>query len=308
MIKIAIVGFGKIAQDQHLPALQKNSDYQLVAIASRNASLDGVAHYTTLEELLDAVPDLDAVSLCAPPAVRYAQARLALAHGKHVFLEKPPGATLSEVEALSEQAKSAGKTLFASWHSRYAQGVAPAKTWLAERTIKAVRVIWKEDVRVWHPGQAWIWEPGGMGIFDPAINALSIVTEILSKPFFLKQAALQVPENCQTPIRAQLDFSYDENAVIHADLDFLQTGPQTWDIQVETDAGQLMLSKGGSQLYINSTLEHEGPDEEYSGLYKRFAELVKSGHSDVDVAPLRHVADAFMYGRRETVEPFYEDK
>ncbi|WP_407362112.1 Gfo/Idh/MocA family oxidoreductase [Pseudomonas luteola] len=308
MIKIAIVGFGKIAQDQHLPALQKNPDYQLVAVASRNASLDGVAHYKTLEELLDAVPDLDAVSLCAPPAVRYAQAQLALAHGKHVFLEKPPGATLSEVEALSEQAKAAGKTLFASWHSRYAQGVAPAKAWLADKTIKAVQVNWKEDVRVWHPGQTWIWEPGGMGIFDPAINALSIVTEILPKPFFLKQAALQVPENCQTPIRAQLEFSYERGAAIQADLDFLQTGPQTWDIHVETDQGKLTLSKGGSQLYIDDQLEKEGPDEEYPGLYARFAELVKSGQSDVDVAPLRHVADAFMYGRRETIEPFHEDK
>ncbi|MFC6477051.1 Gfo/Idh/MocA family protein [Pseudomonas asuensis] len=255
MIKIAIVGFGKIAQDQHLPALQKNSDYQLVAVASRNTSLDGVAHYKTLEALLDAMPELDAVSLCAPPAVRYAQAQLALARGKHVFLEKPPGATLSEVEALSEQAKAAGKTLFASWHSRYAQGVAPAKAWLADKTIKSVQVNWKEDVRVWHPGQAWIWEPGGMGIFDPAINALSIVTEILPKPFFLKQAALQVPENCQTPIRAQLEFSYEAGAAIQADLDFLQTGPQTWDIHVETDKGTLKLSKGGSQLYIDGQLE-----------------------------------------------------
>ncbi|TWI58571.1 D-galactose 1-dehydrogenase [Pseudomonas duriflava] len=303
MIKIALVSFGKIARDQHLPALRNNPDYQLLAIASRNASLDGVAHYKTLEELLEAMPELDAVSLCAPPSVRYEQARLALSRGKHVFLEKPPGATLSEVEALTKQAKTAGVTLFASWHSRYAQGVAPAKAWLAERTIKAVQINWKEDVRVWHPGQAWIWEPGGMGVFDPAINALSIVTHILPKPFFLKEAALQVPSNCQMPIRAQLAFDSD-GVPIQADLDFLQTGPQTWDIHVDTDAGRLTLSKGGSQLYINGQLEQEGPDEEYPGLYVRFAELIRSGQSDVDVAPLQHVADAFMYGRRELVEPF----
>lgn len=41
-------------------------------------------------------------------------------------------------------------------------------------------------------------------------------------------------------------------------------------------------------------------------LYKRFAELVKSGTSDVDLAPLRHVADAFMLGRRKFVEAFYD--
>ena len=42
-IHIAIVGVGKIARDQHLPALAKDADYRLVATASRNASVDGVA-------------------------------------------------------------------------------------------------------------------------------------------------------------------------------------------------------------------------------------------------------------------------
>jgi D-galactose 1-dehydrogenase len=42
-----------------------------------------------------------------------------------------------------------------------------------------VNVIWREDVRVWHPGQDWIWQPGGLGVFDPGINALSIITHIL---------------------------------------------------------------------------------------------------------------------------------
>ena len=39
---------------------------------------------------------VDAVALCTPPQVRYAIAVQALAAGLHVFLEKPPGATLSE--------------------------------------------------------------------------------------------------------------------------------------------------------------------------------------------------------------------
>lgn len=37
--RIAIVGVGKIARDQHLPALAKSADFDLVATASRSNSV-----------------------------------------------------------------------------------------------------------------------------------------------------------------------------------------------------------------------------------------------------------------------------
>ncbi|GAB2782502.1 Gfo/Idh/MocA family oxidoreductase [Halomonas shantousis] len=305
-LKIAIVGFGKIAKDQHLPALRDNPDYELVAIASRNARLEGLPHYSDIETLLDAMPEVDAVSLCTPPQVRYRQAQVALARGKHVMLEKPPGATLSEVEDLRVRAERAQRTLFATWHSRHAAGVARAKAWLTDRNIHRVAIEWKEDVRRWHPGQDWIWQPGGLGVFDPGINALSIATAILPQAFFLTRAELTFPANCQAPIAAQLDFCDANQVPIHAELDFRQTGPQTWDIHVETDAGRLSLSQGGSRLTIDGETVLDGEDVEYAGLYTRFAELIAARRSEVDVAPLRHVADAFMLGRRVETEPFHE--
>ena len=36
------------------------------------------------------------------------------------------------------------------------------------------------------------------------------------------------------------------------------------------------------------------------------AEIIRAGISDVDLAPLRHVADAFMLGRRTVVGAFYD--
>ena len=179
-IRIAIIGIGKIARDQHVPAIRGNSAFSLAATVSpHDAGLDGVPHHASLEELLEQGPAVDAVALCTPPQVRYDLAAQALAKGIHVFLEKPPGATLAEVAALSARADKVGASLFAAWHSRFAAGVAPARAWLAERRIDKVSIIWREDVRVWHPGQAWIWQPGGLGVFDPGINALSIMTEIL---------------------------------------------------------------------------------------------------------------------------------
>jgi L-arabinose 1- dehydrogenase len=201
-ISIGIVGVGKIARDQHLPAIAANDGFKLVACASRNAQVDGVRNYRTLQEMLAAEPELEAVSLCATPQVRFEQARAALVAGKHVMLEKPPGASVVEVSLLAELAREHGCSLFASWHSRYAPAVEAARTWLAGRDIQSVKVLWKEDVRKWHPNQDWIWQPGGLGVFDPGINALSIITRILPHAFFLKSAELWVPSNRQTPIAA----------------------------------------------------------------------------------------------------------
>lgn len=305
-VRLALVGLGKIARDQHLPAIAADPRFELAAVVSRNAELDGVPHFTTLDALLADGIGIDAVSLCTPPQPRHALAQAALVAGKHVMLEKPPGATLSEVEDLRQLAIERGLTLQATWHSRFAAGVEPARQWLAERTVTAARIFWKEDVRVWHPGQDWIWEAGGLGVFDPAINALSIATRILPRPFFLSRGILRVPTNRQSPIQAELDFKDSAGAPIRAELDFLQTGPQSWDIEVDTEDGALKLTNGGAKLWIDGQLIHEGPDREYPGLYDEFARLIADNACDVDVSPLRHVADAFLLGERVAAPPFIE--
>ncbi|WP_027991877.1 Gfo/Idh/MocA family protein [Sinorhizobium meliloti] len=305
-INIAIVGVGKIVRDQHLPALAKNADYRLIAAASRHGTVDGIDNFKSIEAMIDAVPAVEAVSLCMPPQYRYEAARTALAAGKHVFLEKPPGATLSEVADLEALAEEKGVSLFASWHSRYAPAVEGAKAFLASAAIRNVRIIWKEDVRHWHPNQEWIWAAGGLGVFDPGINALSIMTHILPRPVFITSATLEFPENRDAPIAATIAFSDAEKLDVAAEFDWRQTGKQSWDIVAETDAGGMVLSEGGAKLAIDGKIVHEEPEQEYPMLYRRFAEIIKAGRSDVDLAPLRHVADAFMLGRRKFVEAFHD--
>lgn len=305
-IKLAIVGMGKIARDQHLPSLAANPDYQLVAVASPHHRLEGVPNYPDIQTVLREQPEIEAVSICTPPQVRYDIARHALEQNRHVMLEKPPGATLNEVAALVDLAQQRRLALFATWHSREASAVEPAREWLKQRKIRNVLVTWKEDVRVWHPGQAWIWRAGGLGVFDPGINALSIITRILPQPLVLKEAELSFPSNCETPIAAQLTMQGPEGLPVRAEFDFRQTGPQSWDIDIETDNGRLLLSKGGSVMQVDGKAIVSAPDSEYANLYARFAPLVRERCLDVDLAAFRLVADAFMCGRRVTVDPFIE--
>ncbi|MCJ8518481.1 D-galactose 1-dehydrogenase [Pseudorhizobium tarimense] len=303
-IRLGIVGLGKIARDQHLGAIQATDGVEFVAVASRNAALDGVASFNDIEELLSSDVPVDAVSLCTPPQGRFTQAKAALDAGKHVMLEKPPGASISEVHALEALAKKKGLTVFSTWHSREAAAVEPTRALLADRKIRSVSVEWKEDVRHWHPGQAWIWEPGGLGVFDPGINALSIVTRIMPEPFHLVQSDLFFPENRAAPIAANLSFKTSSGVPVAAEFDWRQTGPQTWDIRIDTEEGPVVVSHGGSRLSVDGEQRVVEEDREYRNLYKKFVRLVGEGRSDADFSPLVHVADAFMLGRRHAVESF----
>ncbi|MCY0094948.1 Gfo/Idh/MocA family oxidoreductase [Hoeflea sp. J2-29] len=309
--RIALAGIGKIARDQHVPALAASTDWELAATVSRHGTVDGIEAYDDFAAMLEARPDIGVVSLCMPPVPRFDYARAAIAAGRHVMLEKPPGTTLSECHALEAMARDAGVSIYATWHSREAAMVATAKSWLAGKTLRKLEVIWKEDVRKWHPGQTWIWQAGGLGVFDPGINALSIVTEILADPIHVTSSELLIPENCETPIAANMTFAHPHGAEVSAVFDFRKEGDQFWNIEIETDQGRLVLSEGGATLTIDGRRQSAATDAnpltgEYPRLYANMARLVRDNAIDMDLAPMTHVADAFLMGTRVTVEPFIE--
>jgi predicted dehydrogenase len=301
-LRLGLVGIGTIARGQHVPSIMSNNRFDLIATASRHGEVEGIKAYRTVEDMI-ADSDLDAVSFCTPPDVRFDPALAAINAGLHVMLEKPPAATLTQVEALRTAAELAQVTLFASWHSRESEGARAARKWLADKQVLSASIAWKEDVRLWHPGQNWILAPGGFGVFDPGINALSIATAILPLPLTMSSARMVIPEGRGSPISANLTMACG-TAPVSADFDFLQTGPQIWTIEVQTDQGTMSLTHGGNTLSLPDRSTGTATDREYPRLYERFASLVEQGASDVDVQPLRLVADAFVIGSRETGPPF----
>jgi len=246
------------------------------------------------------------VALCTPPQVRAELANQALDAGLSVLLEKPPAASSTELAKLELRAREQKVTLFAAWHSRYAPMIEPARRWLSGRDIVHGAVVWREDVRRWHPGQQWLWQAGGLGVFDPGINAFSILTALLPTAPAVVRAALDIPENVETPIAGELTLKVG-NAVISVVLDFLQTGPQTWDIVLETSDGhRLRLGDGGATLSIDDGPAQTATSAEYPALYAHFAQLLASGQSDADGTPLLIVADALASAEIRRTAPFNE--
>lgn len=305
-IRLGLVGYGKIAQDQHVPAIQANPAFQLVAVATQSKPCAGVENFQSLGQLLDNGPQVDAIAFCTPPQGRFALVQQALAAGKHVLVEKPPCATLGEAMELVSQAHKHGVSALFAWHSRYAPGIEAARDWLATRTLQSVQIDWKEDVRKWHPGQAWIWQPGGLGVFDPGINALSIATHLLPLPLFVESAELRVPDNCQSPIAASIRMSDARHLDVRAEFDFDHGHDELWSIEIRCAEGVLRLDNGGALLSIDGVRQAVSEEGEYPAVYRHFQQLITDKARDLDLQPLRLVADSFFVGSRTLVEPFYD--
>lgn len=304
MIRVAIIGFGKIAADQHLPAIASDPRFELVGVATPAGDPDvGVPWYGDAAELLAAMDGAaDAVAICTPPGARYALARDALRAGFDVLLEKPPATTLGELDALEALARARGRVLYTAWHSQYAPSVAPAAAALAGAEIDTLHISWREDVRKWHPGQEWIWDPGGFGVFDTGINALSILSQIMPVPLLVRAATLSVPENRQAPIAATIEFV---GANWHAEFDWRFDAGEEWLIHITTcDGRRVELRDGGARLLVDGADQPLDADREYPQIYDRFATLIEARACSVDREPLRIAADAFMVARRESVAAF----
>ena len=183
MIKIGILGCGKIAQVRHIPEYAANPDCRLVGFfnptksrAEDMAAKYGGLAYDTAEELL-ANPEIDAVSVCA---ANYAHAELAIQAmkaGKHVLCEKPMATTLADCEAMVECAKKNGKFLMIGHNQRLAKAHMEAKRLIDEGLIGDIITF---RTSFGHGGpETWSISPGkNVWFFDKKKAAMGVMADL----------------------------------------------------------------------------------------------------------------------------------
>lgn len=125
MLGIAIIGAGRIAA-WHARAVDGEPGARLVAIvdpeldaARRLAGEFDAGLATTDRDAVLAMPEVDAVIVCAPTALHHDIAMDAIRSGKHVLVEKPFATSLREVEAMVDAAELAGVQLMSSQTLRF---------------------------------------------------------------------------------------------------------------------------------------------------------------------------------------------
>lgn len=136
-LRVGVIGLGPIAQNAHLPAIERARDIHLQAIADTDAALRDQVRtryrpetvYRHSDDLF-ADPNVDLVILAVSDRFHVPLARDAVRAGKHVLVEKPLGINTQECEELRLLA-SPEQVLAVGCNRRFLPGVKAAKAFAA---------------------------------------------------------------------------------------------------------------------------------------------------------------------------------
>lgn len=297
-IRIALIGFGKIARDQHLPAVRRSADFEAVlAVDPAAGAAPRLPLFVSLDEALASGIVFDAAAICTPPQERRSICERLAETGCAILLEKPPAPNLQEAEMISRLSESGRVSLFTAWHSRFASQMGAARSWVRAHKLVSGTIEWRENPVKWHPGQDWMWKPGGFGAFDPGINALSILTDLYPGEWKVSRSDVRYLEHSSAPVAAEFSL-VSADIEIEAVFEFHARDEEVWNIQLTASNGDiLLLSEGGAAISENAGPVRRAPVAEYDAVYTCFADLVRQGRSHVDLSPLQIVEDIMSVDR-----------
>lgn len=157
ILKVGIVGCGWFG-NYHLDNLLKMEGVEVTALAASNPErlaqtakkVPSAATYSTGAQMLKEA-ELDAAVLCVTPARHEGLELLAAQRGIHLYVEKPIGLCMQEVQKNLEAIESAGIIAAAGYQGRYSPAMQEAKRFLQGRKIGLVQGEWVGNM----PGTPW---------------------------------------------------------------------------------------------------------------------------------------------------------
>lgn len=136
-IKFAVIGAGHIGK-RHADIIRLHPDSELVALCDVNTELqigiNDVPFFHSADEMLNAVNNIDVVSVCSPNGLHAEHALLSIEKGKHVVIEKPMALTKSDCEKVIFKALQVQKQVFCVMQNRYS----PPSVWIKELMDKSI--------------------------------------------------------------------------------------------------------------------------------------------------------------------------
>jgi predicted dehydrogenase len=167
-VRVAMVGCGSFACLYHVPTLLQDRRVELVAICDPSPSREiqelagqaGARLPPSLEDLWRDV-ECDAVIISSPHALHAAHARVALAAGKHVLVDKPFVMRGCEAEELAETARSREVVAAVAFNRRFDRGCRRTRELLESGGLGNIRHV--ETLQLGYPMVGWYVDPAIAG-------------------------------------------------------------------------------------------------------------------------------------------------
>ena len=182
-MRIGIIGFGRAAQ-LHAEAWRRIEDVELLAASDpsvdslQTAEGIGLRPYSDAAEMISS-EGLDAVSVCAPPAVHSAMAIECLERGLHVLCEKPLALTTSDARDMMRTASRVNRRLVLATKFRHVPDLIEAQRLIASGALGdpiSFEINFSSHVNM---SNRWNSRPelaGGGVIVDNGCHALDIAS------------------------------------------------------------------------------------------------------------------------------------
>lgn len=150
VLKVGLIGLGNMGRN-HLRVLSMLKGFELAFVADADAAVAtkvGEAHgIPGVDDPTPLLAGVDAVVICTPTVTHADYIRLAAAHVKHIFVEKPLAATLDEAQEIAAFAKDRGLNIQVGFIERFNPAVQALKTVL-DRTERVISLDFTRTSKV----------------------------------------------------------------------------------------------------------------------------------------------------------------
>ena len=183
VLKVGLIGCGRVTAARHLPALQRLPNVKVVALADndlvRLRQVAGQFHirhcYTDVHALLENSA-VDIVGVCVPANFHVEVALAAIAAGKHVFIEKPLTLTLEDADRLITCSQHVSSKIMVGFNFRWHRLIRKARKLLQREavgeveTIRTILVSYHEAPPEWRKQRTL----GGGAFFEQAVHLFDL--------------------------------------------------------------------------------------------------------------------------------------
>ena len=187
ILNFGLLGCGRVSE-KHLAALTSGlfpgrlvavADTKLKAAETKGAKYK-VPAFNSLEQMLQAHPEIDVVTVAIPTGYHPEMAISALNAGKHVIVEKPMALQVSECRAMIAAAKKAKRRLFVVKQNRFNPAVIAAREALdqgrfGKLVMGTVRLRWCRNQDYYDDGWHGTWALDGGVMSQQASHHLDLL-------------------------------------------------------------------------------------------------------------------------------------
>ncbi|HET9328587.1 MAG TPA: Gfo/Idh/MocA family oxidoreductase [Candidatus Eisenbacteria bacterium] len=301
-LRIALVGVGGAAQINHIPALKKIEDVELVAICDRDREKVGrVAQKFGIPEATNRFDDLledetiDAIDICTPNFLHAPMATAALEAGKHVLCERPLARSADEARQMAKAARKSDRVLMCAVQHRFRADAQLLRTFVDKGDLGQIfyakagwlrlRTEWDSDE--WRRQKR---ESGGGVVLDLGFQMIDLSLWVLGSPKVASvTASVHRQKKGEVEDSATAFFRLETGATLTLEL--------TWGLLMEKDFAYLNLFGSGGAALLNPFRLHKGMHGALVNVTPTLDTLRHQYKQSVE-SQMAHFAEALRKGQR----------